>query len=181
MTSSPLCFRMQNQSPFLQRLFGHNSNMFSWLSEHALQTQLTQSTGVYVCSYWLNIVTHLPQTLCYLVCYCSMFTIVAIVSCSVAVTRLRDVPYFGPALPEHARFKKNQEFKELLLTKCKHYLKDTSVLVLQCAQHCWLGWMASLPWLQLPAILLAYFVVTSCSGKCRKCWASMWEIHANGH
>lgn len=65
----------------------------------------------------------MPQTLCYLVCYCSMFTVVAIVSCSVAVTRLRDVPYFGPALPEHAKFKKNQEFKELLLTKCKHYWK----------------------------------------------------------
>ena len=39
---------------------------------------------------------------------------------SVAVTRLQDVPYFGPALPEKGRFKKNQEFREFLITKCKY-------------------------------------------------------------
>ena len=36
---------------------------------------------------------------------------------SVAVSRLKDVPYFGPALPEKGKFKKNDAFREFLLTK----------------------------------------------------------------
>jgi hypothetical protein len=36
---------------------------------------------------------------------------------SLAVTRLQDVPYFGPPLPEKGRFKKTKEFREFLLTK----------------------------------------------------------------
>ena len=38
---------------------------------------------------------------------------------SLAVTRLQDVPYFGPPLPEKGRFKKTKEFREFLLTKRK--------------------------------------------------------------
>ena len=49
-----------------------------------------------------------------------------------AVARLSDVPYFGPALPENGKFKKNQEFKELLLTKRE------SELVHLYVEHLWL-------------------------------------------
>lgn len=36
----------------------------------------------------------------------------------------------------------------------------------------------------MPSVLVLkrlLFLCTCCSGECRKCWASLWEIHANGH
>ena len=62
--------------------------------------------------------------------------IVQIDSFSVAVTRLQDVPYFGPALPEKGRFKKNQEFREFLITKCKYaeYSYWIGTFYVQCTQ-----------------------------------------------
>ena len=43
----------------------------------------------------------------------------------VAVTRSQDIPYFGPTIPEGAKFDSNETFREFLLTKCKYSFTAT--------------------------------------------------------
>ena len=95
----------------------------------------------------------------------NVFNLVGHVSCSVAVTRLRDVPYFGPALPENGRFKKNEMFKELLLTKRECWL--AKVWLFQFVQCFYRGeLLASQCYGSCSCLNHLLFLSTCCSCEC---------------
>ena len=62
----------------------------------------------------------------------------AVVSCSMAVSRSKDVPTFGPAIPEGAVFTNSVEFKEFLLTKGVVFSFDNTLK--PCAVVTWVMW-----------------------------------------